>query len=74
MTKGNLNYESYYDKLKSAPTSLIESIKIFEKSDFCKKLLGDKLYETILTIAKNEWSQYNNYITNFEIGRYLDLV
>ena len=59
-------------QLKNAPTTLLESIKIFEKSDFCKQLLGEELYETIISIAKFEWQEFNDHISAYEIKRNLD--
>lgn len=74
MKQGNC-YDLLNDKsLIRAPFTLLESVQRFEKSDLCKRLLGDKMFEYLIQLGKFEWDHYNNHISNYEVHRYLDLV
>lgn len=73
MSKGNC-YENKDRMLQMAPSTLLESVLRFEKSAFCKKLLGEKMFDYLITLGHFEWNQYNDHISTYEVKRYLDLV
>lgn len=73
INKGNL-YESKDDSLILCPTNILDAIKNFEKSDFCKKILGEEIFDYYIELGKTEWNLYNDHISSYEIKRFIDLV
>jgi glutamine synthetase len=54
------------------PSSLKESIELFEKSEFAIKTFGNDYHECLLLLAKNEWTLYEAEVSDWEIKRYLE--
>lgn len=60
-------------KIKKLPQNLKESITYFEKSNFCKELLGKELFKKYLIAKKLEWKEYSEEVHQFERDKYLEL-
>lgn len=56
------------------PGSLIEAIKLAEKSTLLKDTLGDHIFHKLIENKKTEWNHYRTFVTNFEIEKYLPLL
>ncbi|HOV22194.1 MAG TPA: glutamine synthetase family protein [bacterium] len=56
--------------IKCLPGSLIEAIEVAEESKFLKEVLGDHIYNNLITAKKIEWDMYRQQITDFEIKTY----
>jgi len=59
--------------IKTLPTDLGEAIEEFEKSRFMLETLGKHVYTKYLEIKKAEWSEYQRYVTDWELKRYENL-
>lgn len=59
----NLNlYQSLSEQtahLEKLPSSLIEAIELAKESEFIRKHLSEKVYNTYLTEKQKEWEEYN---------------
>jgi glutamine synthetase len=57
-----------------APHNLYSAVKLFERSEFAKKLFGVDYHEYLCKFSKYEWDSYETHISNYEINRYIDIV
>lgn len=57
---------------KDLPASLDQSLRILEKSDFVADILGEHVYEYFLRSKWNEWHNYQEQITPWELRSNLD--
>ena len=58
-------------KITMLPTSFEQALHLFEQSEFAQELLGQKLFEEIISFKKEELQEYNTTITEWELKRYL---
>jgi glutamine synthetase len=56
------------------PGSLIEAIEIAEKSDFLKEVLGDHIFNNLVTAKRIEWDEYRKRVHDYEINTYLPVL
>jgi len=61
-------------KIKSLPEDLLEAIKVTEKSELVKKVLGDDLFHYFIRNKKMEWDEYKAQVTQYEINKYLPIL
>jgi len=54
------------------PTHLGEAVSTFANSDFCRRTLGDVLYNNLLTAKQLEWSIFLSSVNNWETKQYLE--
>ena len=57
--------------IDSLPGSLDEAIEETEKSDLIKDTLGPALFEPFIESRKQEWEDYKQHISTWELDRYL---
>ena len=57
--------------IKTLPLNMYEAIKKTEKDKFVQNILGDHIYERYMAAKKQEWSEYSNWVSNWEIEKYL---
>lgn len=57
---------------KDLPASLDQALRILEKSDFVADILGEHVYEYFLRSKWNEWHNYQEQITPWELRTNLD--
>jgi glutamine synthetase len=56
------------------PGSLIEAIEIAEKSELLKEVLGEHIFNNLITAKKIEWDEYRQRVHEYEITTYLPLL
>ena len=57
--------------IDSLPGSLDEAIEETEKSDLIKDTLGPALFEPFIDSRKQEWADYKQHVSTWELDRYL---
>jgi glutamine synthetase len=58
----------------SLPASLLEAIKLTEKSKLVRKALGDHVFNAFIENKKIEWDRYRIHVTDYELARYLPIL
>lgn len=53
------------------PISLDKALTIFEKSNFAKRLLSDRVHAQYTALKRSEYAEYNSFITDWELKKYL---
>ncbi|MBQ9030823.1 MAG: glutamine synthetase [Parasporobacterium sp.] len=53
------------------PLNMYEAIRKAEKDRFVKEVLGAHIFERYISAKNNEWSEYSQRISNWEIEKYL---
>ena len=61
-------------KIKSLPEDLLEAIKLTEKSELVKEVLGEQLFDFFIRNKKMEWDEYKAQVTQHEIKKYLPIL
>ncbi len=56
------------------PASLLEALKLVEKSELVRKALGDHVFEAFIENKRIEWDTYRTQVTEFEKKRYLPIL
>ena len=57
--------------IRSLPSNLGHAISIMEKSDFIKEILGEHTFKHFLHKKKDEWDEYRQQVSDWEIKKYL---
>ena len=57
--------------IQPLPESLDEALKIMEKSDFVAGVLGEHAFEYFLRNKRQEWEEYRQQVTPYELKKYL---
>jgi len=57
--------------LEALPNNLYEAITATKESELVRRTLGDHCFDRFVTNKLNEWYEYREYVTDFEIKRYL---
>ena len=57
--------------IESLPSSLHEAVKAAEADPFIKETIGEHAYDAYISGKKNEWNEYRQQISQWEIDRYL---
>lgn len=60
-------------KIECLPTSLLEALEEFKKSQFFREALGEHLFEKYLAIKNKEWNEFKTEISPWEKEKYLNL-
>ena len=60
--------------IATLPGTLGEAIELFEHSDTMKEILGDHIHEFFVRNKKAEWSEYQAYVSQWELDRYLPVL
>lgn len=60
--------------IESLPGSLIEALKLTEKSDLVREALGDHVFREFLGNKYLEWDRYRTHVTDYEINEFLPLL
>ena len=56
------------------PRTLIESVQAFEKDEFFHKVYGEELSRIIIQKKKQEWDEFCEQVTAWEVEKYLDRI
>ena len=60
-------------KIGSLPGSLAEALGELEKDEVLKNALGGYIYEAFTRAKWAEWDEYRLHVTDWEVGRYLEV-
>jgi glutamine synthetase len=58
----------------SLPEDLADAVKEMERSELVAEALGEHVFEEFLRNKRLEWDGYRNYVSPFELDRYLPLL
>ena len=53
------------------PRTLQEATEAFAADDLAREVFGDLMFETFVDFKRNEWEQYHNHVSDWEVSRYL---
>ena len=56
------------------PRTLFEAITEFEKDSFLQEVYGEQLSQIMISKKKDEWNQYCEQVTAWEVEKYLDQI
>ena len=56
--------------LGSLPNNLYEAIQATQESELVRRTLGDHVFERFVTNKLNEWYEYREQVTDWEIDKY----
>jgi glutamine synthetase len=59
-------YESDLDRI---PHTLVDAISKFEHSEIAKAAFGEEAHFHLLHMARQEWAEFNRYVTDWELRR-----
>lgn len=57
--------------IREIPKSMSEAISALEQDDFVKEILGAHITEKYVEAKKQEWQEYTEQVTDWEINQYL---
>ena len=57
--------------IRQLPQTLLEAINAFEADDLGRRVMGDALFQSYVTLKKGEWWSYHNSISQWEVDQYL---
>lgn len=60
--------------LQTLPTSLDEAIRLTEKSDLVRSILGDHVFDKLIANKKIEWARYTSHVSQQEVDDYLPML
>ena len=60
--------------LGSLPNNLYEAIRVTETSALVREALGDHIFERFVTNKLNEWYEYREQVTSYEIEKYFSVL
>ena len=59
----------YEADLPRIPSTLVESIELFERSELARDAFGEDVHAHLLNLARQEWRQFNAHVTDWERRR-----
>ncbi|MCR4758349.1 MAG: type I glutamate--ammonia ligase [Butyrivibrio sp.] len=59
--------------LETLPLTLGEALRAYQTDSFVKEILGDSIYNKILEAKNKEWKDFRTCVTQWEVGKYLNL-
>ena len=62
------------ENIPRAPRTLIETTRIFEKSDVARDWFGDDFVEHFAATREWEWRQWQDAVTDWELKRYFEII
>ena len=60
------------EDLPRIPASLAEAADLWEESPIARECFGEEVHHHLLTMARHEWSTFNQTVTDWERLRYFD--
>jgi glutamine synthetase len=60
--------------LGNLPNNLFEAITETQNSELVRSILGDHVFERFVTNKLNEWYEYREQVTDWEIGKYFSKI
>ena len=62
------------DHIPRAPRSLIETTRIFQRSEIARDWLGDDFVDHFAATREWEWRQWQDAVTDWELKRYFEII
>jgi glutamine synthetase len=62
------------EHIARAPRSLIETTRIFQRSDIARDWLGDTFVDHYAATREWEWRQWQDAVTDWELKRYFEII
>ncbi len=53
------------------PRTLDEALDAFEQDPLSRDVFGDLMFQTYLDFKRQEWEEYMNHVSDWEVNRYL---
>ena len=70
----NATYDDLRESgLETLPMTLGEAIEAYQDDEFVKEVLGSSIFNKILDAKRKEWKDFRTCVTQWEIGRYLNI-
>lgn len=57
--------------IENLPETLSEALKCMKKDTLVKEVLGEHAYKAYRACKKKEWNDYKNYVSSWELNRYM---
>ena len=57
--------------IQTLPRTLGEAISAFAADPLSKTVMGQLMYDTYVDFKSQEWEEYHNHVSDWEIQRYL---
>ena len=48
-----------------------EAVEAFERDELCERVLGADLRQSFIDLKLQEWWEYHNHVSDWELKRYL---
>jgi len=61
-------------EISTLPGSLEEALDHFKRSSLAKETLGKHVFENYVKLKENEWDNYRQHVSDWEISRYLEMI
>jgi glutamine synthetase len=55
------------------PSSLGQALEALKQDEVIQATLGPHVYERFLDAKEQEWNEYRNYVSEWEVQRYLSV-
>jgi glutamine synthetase len=62
------------EKIPRAPRTLIETTRLFQKSEIARDWLGDEFVDHFAATREWEWRQWLDAVTDWELKRYFEII
>ena len=60
--------------MQALPSSLGQAIAVMERSDLMAETLGEHVFDFFLRNKRQEWNEYQNQVTPYELAKYLPVL
>lgn len=57
--------------IRYLPRTLGEAVESFEADPFSKQVFGESMFNAFVDFKRQEWTEYHNYVSEWELQRYL---
>ena len=54
------------------PSTMIEALTLFKKSEFAKRVLGEDIFLQFIEMKEKEYNEYKKYVSEWEIHKYIN--
>jgi glutamine synthetase len=57
--------------IRYLPRTLGEAVEAFEADPFSRQVFGESMFEAFVDFKRQEWTEYHNHVSEWELQRYL---
>ena len=65
------NAELTQKGISTLPRTLLEAVEALEFDPLAEKVMGSLMFNTFSSFKRQEWEQYHNHVSDWELNRYL---